>query len=89
MQQPSMLTWVYEGAERGSVEDDFSNVQLAKAGDVLKHDIFGLCTLLSEPCANPGSLMVMMHADNHIKELTKGHFQLHSSHVPTRTVPKK
>eukprot|EP00965_Chrysotila_dentata_P129975 4296269-Pleurochrysis_carterae.AAC.1 len=55
------------------------NLQVSQAGEVLQHDVLGLCTLLSEPCADAGSFMVVSHSDNHIKQLTRGHFQFHSS----------
>eukprot|EP00965_Chrysotila_dentata_P237126 6201702-Pleurochrysis_carterae.AAC.1 len=39
----------------------------------------GLCTLLSEPAEDAGSFMVMVHEDRMLKQLTRGHFQLHKS----------
>eukprot|EP00965_Chrysotila_dentata_P211699 6186595-Pleurochrysis_carterae.AAC.1 len=77
-----MFSREYEG-EHKSGDDGMANLQTATVGEVLDHDCFGECTLLSEPARDAGSFMVMVHDDRQIRELTRGHFQFQQSREPS------
>eukprot|EP00965_Chrysotila_dentata_P070504 2330253-Pleurochrysis_carterae.AAC.1 len=50
---PTSYTWEYLGEHKS--EEELDNVQVCSVGSVLKHDVFGLCTLLDSTDAAPGS----------------------------------
>eukprot|EP00965_Chrysotila_dentata_P195986 6177312-Pleurochrysis_carterae.AAC.1 len=66
--------WAYEGEEKAAVTED--NLQIGKTGDTLKHDVFGLCTLLDSTEAAEGSFKIKVHSDDRICETTRDHVQL-------------
>eukprot|EP00965_Chrysotila_dentata_P047622 1579391-Pleurochrysis_carterae.AAC.1 len=66
-------TWAYEGEDRNS-EDESSNIQFAKAGNTINHDIFDLRTLLPGPWPD-GQFKVKVQEDDSIRLLTRCQFQ--------------
>eukprot|EP00965_Chrysotila_dentata_P246398 6207140-Pleurochrysis_carterae.AAC.2 len=73
MSSPEFTSWVYKGEDEGA--ESIDNLQIANVGAVLKHDVFGLCTLLPMDGVDAGNLKVLVNSDGSERELTSGHFQ--------------
>eukprot|EP00965_Chrysotila_dentata_P133023 4398624-Pleurochrysis_carterae.AAC.1 len=77
MSSLSTISWEYDGKHKSP--EPLDNLNIAQYGDIVKHAVFGLCTLLPKDGAGCGNLKVKVHSDGSERELTSGHFQLVSA----------
>eukprot|EP00965_Chrysotila_dentata_P254661 6211951-Pleurochrysis_carterae.AAC.5 len=69
------MAWAYEGQDVEPHSTAVENVQIAKVGDRVQHDVFDMCTILPGGLKD-GKLSVRLDEDGSERELTAGHFQL-------------